>query len=106
MNPEREHIEKTVLQEYKQNLNIEENIIPDPTDLNLVRWMKKMEWKTAKIIIFLTLADLMVSFLAKTIHRLECKSNYGRAYRYFTNSFTGEILHHNIDETSKLIAGR
>ena len=37
MNPEREHIEKTVLQEYKQNLNIEEIIIPDPTDLNLVR---------------------------------------------------------------------
>ena len=48
VNPEREHIEKTVLQEYKQNLNIEENIIPDPTDLNLVRWMKKMEWKNGQ----------------------------------------------------------
>ena len=65
-----------------------------------------MEWKNGQDYIFLTLEDLMVSFLAKTIHRLECKSNYGKAYRYFTNSFTGEIIHHNIDETSKLIAGR
>ena len=30
---ERERIEKTVLQEYKQKLNIKENIIPDPIDL-------------------------------------------------------------------------
>ena len=33
VDPEREHIERTVLQEYKQKLNIQENIIPDPIDL-------------------------------------------------------------------------
>ena len=33
VDPEKEHIERTVLQEYKQKLKIQENIIPDPTDL-------------------------------------------------------------------------
>ena len=35
------------------------------------------------------------------IHRLECEYKQGKAYRYFTNSFIGEILYHNIDEKSK-----
>ena len=33
VDPEKEHIERTVLQEYKQKLKIQQNIIPDPTDL-------------------------------------------------------------------------
>ena len=32
VDPEREHIKMTVLQDYKQKLKIEENIIPDPID--------------------------------------------------------------------------
>ena len=33
IDPEREHIERAVLQEHKQKLKVQENIIPDPTDL-------------------------------------------------------------------------
>ena len=41
---EREHIERTLLQEYKQKLNIQGNIITDPIDLES-GWIneKKME---------------------------------------------------------------
>ena len=35
------------------------------------------------------------------IHRLEYKYKQGKACRYFTNSFIGEILYQNINEKSK-----
>ena len=35
------------------------------------------------------------------IHRLECELKQRKACGYFTNSFIGEILYHNIDEKSK-----
>ena len=58
VDPEREHIELAVLQDYKQKLKIEENIIPDPIDLKS-SWINetKMEWKNDQDYIFLTLAD-------------------------------------------------
>ena len=102
---EREHIERTLLQEYRQKLNIKENIITDPVDLES-GWINEKKWneKMTKIYIFLSLSDFIVSFLAKTIyliHRLECEYKQGKAYRYFTNSFIDEILYHHIDEKSK-----
>ena len=35
------------------------------------------------------------------INRLECEYKQGKACRYFTNSFIGKILCHDIDEKSK-----
>ena len=35
------------------------------------------------------------------IHRLECELKQRKVCGYFTNSFIGEILYHNIDEKSK-----
>ena len=50
---EREHIERTLLQEYKQKLNIQGNIITDPIDLES-GWIneKKMEWKNDQDLYF------------------------------------------------------
>ena len=55
VDPEREHIKMTVLQDYKQKLKIEENIIPDPIDRKF-SWINdtKMEWKNDQDYIFLT----------------------------------------------------
>ena len=38
VDPEREHVEQTLFAEYKQELNIEDETIPDPIDLK-VDWI-------------------------------------------------------------------
>ena len=88
VDPEREHIERTVLQECKQKLKIQENIIPDPIDLksglmNEKKWNEKM----AKIM-FSDISRFYGFVLRKDnlIHRLECEYNPGRAFIYFTIS--------------------
>ena len=88
VDPEREHIKRTVLQEYKQKLKIHENIIPDPIDLksglmNEKKWNEKM----AKIM-FSDISRFYSFILRKDnlIHRLECEYKPGKAYRYFTIS--------------------
>ena len=40
VNPEREHVERTFFSEYKQNLNIEDETIPNPIDLK-VGWIEE-----------------------------------------------------------------
>ena len=67
VDPEREHIKRTVLQEYKQKLKIHENIIPDPIDLKSGLMNEKNGMKKWPRLCFLTLADSIVLFFAKTI---------------------------------------
>ena len=67
--PEREHFKTTVLQEYKQKLKIQENIIPGQTDLKS-GWINEkngMKNWNGQDYIFLTLAGFIVWFLARTI---------------------------------------
>ena len=103
VDPEREHIEKAVLQEYKQKLNIHGNIIPDPIDLKSGWINEKNGMKKWPRLYFSDISRFYSFVLGKDnlIHRLECEYKQGRAYRYFTNSFIGETLYHNIDEKSK-----
>ena len=103
VDPEREHIERTVLEKYKQKLQIQENIIPDPIDL-ISGWINEKNWmKTWSRLYFSDISRFYSFVLGKDnlIHRLECKYKQRNAYRHFTNGFIGEMLYHNIDEKSK-----
>ena len=92
-----------MLQEYKQKLNIQGNVIPDPFDLKSGCVNEKSGMKKWPRLYFSDISRFYSFILDKDslIHRLEYKYKQGKAYRYFTNSFIGEILYHNIDEKSK-----
>ena len=75
------HIKRTVLQEYKQKLNIQGQIISDPSNLKS-GWInkKKMNQKMVKIIFFCDVYIFICSrfyifVLGKDnlVHRLECE---------------------------------
>ena len=71
--PEREHVERTLFVEYKQKLNIEDETIPDPTDLK-VGWIGEengmVQWPR---LYFSNISRYYSSVLGKTdlINRLE-----------------------------------
>ena len=74
VNPEREHVERTLFAEYKQKLNIEDETIPDLIDLK-VGWIgEKNDIKQWPRLYFSDISRDYSSVLRKTdlINRLEC----------------------------------
>ena len=103
VDPEREHVEWTLFAEYKQNLNIEGATTADPIDLK-VSWIgEKDGMKQWPSLYFSDISRYYSSVLGKTdlISRLEYDYKQGKAYRYFSNKFIGEILFHCISDESK-----
>ena len=103
VNPEREHVERALFEEYKQKLNIEDETIPDPVDLK-VGWIGEEngmeQWPRLYVSV---ISQYYSSILGKTdlINRLECEYKQGKVYRCFSNKFIGEILFHYISDESK-----
>ena len=103
VDPEREHVEWTLFAEYKQKLNIEDKTIPDPIDLK-VGWIgEENEMEQWSRLYFSDASQYYSSALRKTdlINRLECEYKQGKAYRYLSNKFIGEILFHYISDEYK-----
>ena len=87
-----------ILNEYKQKLKIGETIIPDPMDLKS-GWLNEKDgifkWP---MMYFSDISRFYKDVLGKDnlIHRLECEYKQGKAYRYFSNKFIGEVLYNDI----------
>ena len=103
--PQKEHIERTVLQEYKQELSIQGNIISDPIDLKSA-WINEKNGLKKWPRLYFTDISRFHSFVVgkdNLIHKSECEYKHGKAYRYLAHSFIGEILYHNIDKSQNFV---
>ena len=92
---EKEHQERILLNEYQSKLKAEDELIPDLLDL--MNGWKGEEHMTTWPKLYLT--DIIRFYnivLSKRglIQRIECEYKQGKAYRYYTNSFIGEVLIH------------
>ena len=74
--------------------------MPHPTELKSGWINEKNKMKKWPRLNFSDISRFCSFVLCKDnlIHRLECDYKQGKVYRYFTNSFIGNILYHNIDE--------
>ena len=59
VDPEREHVERTLFAEYKQKINIEDETIPDPIDLK-VGWIGEENGNLAMDCTFLISVGIIV----------------------------------------------
>lgn len=97
-----EHRERTNLLVYKKKF--ETYSISDPLEMK-TGWIGEntgmLQWPK---IYFMDISRYFSSVISREDlwQRLECEYKEGKAYRYFTNGFIGEILINNISDESKL----
>ena len=93
IDPEKEHRERVLLVEYKQKLCIEGEVLTDPLDSSgswigegrgMLCWPK---------IYMMDISKFYGEVLDKhgLVKCLECEYKIGKAYRYYSNAFVGEI---------------
>ena len=100
---DKEHIERKLLDEYKAKLSINDNILPDPIDLK-EGWIGEeagIKLLTQLYLTDITWFDSDVLDKKGIIQRVECQYKQGKAYRYFTNNFVGEVFINNLNNESK-----
>ena len=101
---DQEHKERTLLEEYKNKLLIDDCVVPDPLTLK-TGWLKEDEnglvkWPS------LYFHDIATYLQTKTssvlMNHLINEYKEGKAYRYFTCHFVKEVYYHDISASSKV----
>ncbi|XP_047130217.2 uncharacterized protein LOC124810062 [Hydra vulgaris] len=97
-----EHTQRVLLKEYKDKLIIDGEAVPDPMDLSKL-WIGEdkgmIYWPR---LYFTDISRFYSDVIGKRnlIERLESEYKQGKAYRYFSNSFIGEVMYNNINDSS------
>ena len=98
--PELEHKERSVLEDYSSKLVVDDTVVPDPLTL-------KVNWKGEAIgitswpsVYYSDIASFMGLTQSDFIKRMESEYKQGKAYRYYKCDFVREIFFNHISEDS------
>ena len=101
VDPNLEHEERLILEEYKGRLKVDGDVIPDPMALK-TGWVGEKngvsKWPS---IFYNDIANYLKKFGPDFINHLDREYKLGKAYRYFADNFIREIYYHKISEKSK-----
>ena len=100
---EREHIERKLLDEYKEKLVVDNKNFQDPLDIKN-GWFGEENGIRLWPQLYLTdITRFYGDVLDKKniVQRIECEYKQGKAYRYFTDTFISEVFYINISDESK-----
>ena len=100
---EREHIERKLLDEYKEKLVTDSKNLEDPLDIEN-GWVG--EENGTKLCPKLCLTDIIrfygdVLDKKSIVQGIECEYKQGKVYRYFNDNFISEVYYNNISGESK-----
>ena len=98
VDPEKEHAERVLLDEYQSKLNVDGNVFPDPISTK-TGWIGEKnaitKWPT---MIYKDMAAYFELSGPRFIAQLEREYKLGKAYRYFSGEFVREIYYHEIQK--------
>ena len=101
MDPEIEHRERVLLEEYKQKF--ESLSLPDPLTLKTSWVGEKSGIKSWPKVYFMDISAYFKAVISKEdlLQRVECEYKEGKAYRYFSNGFVREISINQVSHENK-----